>query len=84
MAPVLVMMEKGVNAIMERLISLCKEIDDDDDALRNPTIVFRVRKEDITTKIVGAMHETAYRHYSAWYKKALKAAKCFYMAHTFC
>ncbi|KAG1807532.1 uncharacterized protein BJ212DRAFT_1485650 [Suillus subaureus] len=78
MAPVLTMMGKGVNAIRERLISLCKEIDDDVDvdALWDPTIVFRVRKEDIITKIAGAMHETTYCHYSVWYKKALKAAKC--------
>jgi hypothetical protein len=77
MAPVLAMMEKGVNAIRERLISLCKEIDDDVDvdALQDPTIVFRIRKEDITMKIAGAMHETAYHCYSAWYKKASKAAK---------
>jgi hypothetical protein len=77
MAPVLAMMEKGVNAIRERLISLCKEIDDNVNvnALQDPTIVFRVRKEDITTKIVGAMHKTAYCHYLVWYKKASKAAK---------
>jgi hypothetical protein len=77
MAPVLAMMGKGVNKIRERLISLCKEIDVDVDvnALQNPNIVFNVRKEEIITKIAGAMRETAYRRYSAWYKKASKAPK---------
>ncbi|KAG2128478.1 hypothetical protein BD769DRAFT_1315324, partial [Suillus cothurnatus] len=69
--PVLAMIDKGVNAIRERLITLCKEIDEDVDvdALRDPNIVFRVRKDDIATKIAGAMRETAYRRYLAWYKK---------------
>ncbi|KAG1886024.1 hypothetical protein F4604DRAFT_1917703 [Suillus subluteus] len=77
MTPALAMLEKGVNAIREKLVWLCKEIDDnvDVDALRDPTIVFRVRKEDIVAQIAGAMHETAYRRYSAWYDKALKVAK---------
>ncbi|KAG1836585.1 hypothetical protein DFJ58DRAFT_749768 [Suillus subalutaceus] len=77
MTPALAMLEKGVNAIREKLVWLCKEIDDnvDVDALRDPTIVFRIRKEDIVAQIAGAMHEIAYRRYSAWYNKALKVAK---------
>jgi hypothetical protein len=77
MAPVLAMMEKGVNMIRERLISLCKEIDPDVDvkALQDSNSVFRVQREEIVTKIAGAMRETAYRRYSAWFKKASKAAK---------
>ncbi|KAG0699960.1 hypothetical protein DFH29DRAFT_1001516 [Suillus ampliporus] len=77
MAPVLAMLDKGVNTIRERLITLCKEIDNnvDVDALQDPTIVFRIRKEDIATKIAGAMCETVYGCYTAWHKKALKAEK---------
>lgn len=77
MAPVLAMVQKGVSLIRERLISLCKEIDDDIDvnALWDPTIVFCIRKEDIVMKIAGAMHETGYRRYSVWYKKVSKAVK---------
>ncbi|KAG2033764.1 hypothetical protein BDR03DRAFT_1094191 [Suillus americanus] len=77
MGPVLVMIRKGVDAIRERLVSLCKQIDPnvDVDALRDPTIIFRVRKEDIVTDIAGAMRETAYHRYSGWYEKASKARK---------
>jgi hypothetical protein len=77
MAPVLAMMKKGVDAMRERLISLCREIDPniDVDALRDPNIAFHIRKKDIIMRIAGAMCETAYRHYSAWYNKASKAAK---------
>jgi hypothetical protein len=43
---------------------LCKEIDADVnfDALRDRN--FRVKKEDIITKIAGAMRENAYPRYS--------------------
>ncbi|KAG2128386.1 hypothetical protein BD769DRAFT_1667493 [Suillus cothurnatus] len=77
MAPVLAMMKKGVDAMRERLISLCREINPDVnvDALQDPNITFHIRKKDIIMKITGAMLKTTYRRYSAWYNKALKAAK---------
>ncbi|KAG2737786.1 hypothetical protein P692DRAFT_20656231, partial [Suillus brevipes Sb2] len=69
MDSVLDMIQKGVNLLREQIISMALAIDPDEDsvALRDPNIKFRIRKGDIITKIAGAMRETAYRRYSAWY-----------------
>jgi hypothetical protein len=77
MDSVLDMIQKGVNLLREQIISMALAIDPDEDsvALRDPNIKFRIRKGDIITKIAGAMRETAYRRYSAWYAKASKALK---------
>ncbi|KAG2122142.1 hypothetical protein DEU56DRAFT_917941 [Suillus clintonianus] len=77
MDSVMDMIQKGVEAMREQIISMAKAIDPDVDvvALQDPTIKFRIRKDDIITKIAGAMRETAYRRYAAWYKKASKAVK---------
>ncbi|KAG0692906.1 hypothetical protein DFH29DRAFT_1042882, partial [Suillus ampliporus] len=69
MDSVMDMIQKGVQAMKEKIILMAESIDPDVDvdALRDPTIKFRLRKDDIITKIVGAMHETAYCCYSVWY-----------------
>jgi len=71
------MIQKGVDALRGQIISMSLAIDPDVDvvALQDPAIKFRIRKGDIITKIAGAMRETAYRRYSAWYEKASKAFK---------
>lgn len=73
MDAVLMMIEKGANAIRERLIVLCQEIQPQLDVrpLQDPTITFRLDLDEVRTKLVRAMGETAYNWYEEWYTKTL-------------
>ncbi|KAG1793581.1 hypothetical protein EV424DRAFT_1354142, partial [Suillus variegatus] len=69
MDAVLTMIERGAEAIRERLIILCQDVQPNIDIhpLQDPTITFRLDLDDMHTKLVGAMSETAYQRYEAWY-----------------
>ncbi|KAG2118356.1 hypothetical protein BD769DRAFT_1672325 [Suillus cothurnatus] len=69
MGVVLTMIERGADAIKQRLIALCQEIQPNVDVclLEDPNITFRLDLDDLDYKLVGAMAETAYERYQAWY-----------------
>ncbi|KAG2082359.1 hypothetical protein BD769DRAFT_1683284 [Suillus cothurnatus] len=71
------MIQKRVDMLRGQIILMSLAIDANINvvALQDPTIKFHIRKGDIITKITGTMHETAYRCYLVWYKKASKAFK---------
>jgi hypothetical protein len=77
MDSVLAMIKKGTDAMREKIVSMALAIDPDVDvvALKDPSIKLSIKKGNIITKIAGAMRETAYCRYSAWYEKASKAFK---------
>ncbi|KAG2336721.1 hypothetical protein BDR05DRAFT_1005604 [Suillus weaverae] len=67
MVAVHAMIQKGVSAIREQLITLYQRIDPhaDADSMRIPPFI--LHNQEIVTKIAGAMSETAHRRYMAWY-----------------
>ncbi|KAG2738306.1 hypothetical protein P692DRAFT_20676843, partial [Suillus brevipes Sb2] len=69
MDSVLAMIKKGTDAMREKIVSMALAIDPDVDvvALKDPSIKLSIKKGNIITKIAGAMRETAYCRYSAWY-----------------
>ncbi|KAG1775828.1 hypothetical protein EV702DRAFT_1046708 [Suillus placidus] len=69
MSAVLAMTERGANAIKQRLIALCQEIQPNINVrpLEDPNIMFDLDLDDLHDKLVGAMAETAYEQYQAWY-----------------
>ncbi|KAG1759334.1 hypothetical protein EDD22DRAFT_955979 [Suillus occidentalis] len=72
MDDVLAIIERGANMIRERLIILCQDIQPNIDIrpLQDPNIAFHFDLDDLHTKLVGAMGETAYERYEDWYTKA--------------
>ncbi|KAG2088627.1 hypothetical protein BD769DRAFT_1680255 [Suillus cothurnatus] len=61
------MIQKGICAIGEQLITVYQSINPHADANSMRVPPFILCNDEIVTKIAGAMSETAHHHYMAWY-----------------
>jgi hypothetical protein len=71
------MIQKGIRAIGEQLITVYQSINPHADVNSMRVPPFILRNDEIATKIAGAMSETAHRRYMAWYteQRVIELAK---------